>query len=196
MLKSAVGSALAAIFAGPACLLLTLGMLMNPAAQAECLPSSPVVDATPTSVTATTTTGKSVTLDQAQLTRAATVVSVGAGTNGVGRDGIVIALMAALTESSLHLLSNTSAYPDSVNYPNDGNGSDHDSLGLFQMRPSTGWGSVANLMDAEYDAEARYGVVTYYEGNRLVGALLVNCPQRLAEFRKAIREQSLAQHNA
>jgi NADPH-dependent 2,4-dienoyl-CoA reductase/sulfur reductase-like enzyme len=49
---------------------------------------------------------------------------------------------------------------------------------------------------AEYDAEARYGVVTYYEGNRLVGALLVNCPQRLAEFRKAIREQSLAQHNA
>ncbi|MFT4083941.1 MAG: C40 family peptidase [Nocardioides sp.] len=111
-------------------------------------------------MTATTTTGKSVTLDQAQLTRAATVVSVGAGTNGVGRDGIVIALMAALTESSLHLLSNTAAYSDSANYPNDGDGSDHDSLGLFQMRPSTGWGSVANLMDAEYDAEAFYGGAT------------------------------------
>ncbi|GAC1383941.1 MAG: C40 family peptidase [Marmoricola sp.] len=157
MLKATVGSALLATFAGPACALLTLGVLMNPAAQAECLPSSPVVSVTPTTLTARTTDGKSVTLDQAQLTRAATIVSVGAGTNGVGRDGIVIALMAALTESSLHLLSNTAAYPDSANYPNDGDGSDHDSLGLFQMRPSTGWGSVANLMDAEYDAEAFYG---------------------------------------
>lgn len=157
MLKAAVGSALVAVFVGPACVLLTLGVLMNPAAQAECLPSSPVVDAMPASLTAATTTGKSVTLDQAQLTRAATIVSVGAGTNGIGRGGIVVALMAALTESSLHLLSNTSAYPDSSNYPNDGNGSDHDSLGLFQMRPSTGWGSVENLMDAEYDAEAFYG---------------------------------------
>ena len=63
------------------------------------------------------------------------------GTKDVGRDGIVIALMAALTESTLRLLSNTSAYPDSANYPNDGDGGDHDSLGLFQMRPSTGWGS-------------------------------------------------------
>lgn len=157
MFKAALGSALLATFAGPACVLLTLGVLMNPAAQAECLPSSPVVGVTPTTLTARTTDGQSVTLDQAQLTRAATVVSVGAGTNGVGRDGIVIALMAALTESSLHLLSNTAAYPDSANYPNDGDGSDHDSLGLFQMRPSTGWGSVANLMDAEYDAEAFYG---------------------------------------
>ena len=32
------------------------------------------------------------------------------------------------------MLANTSAYPESANYPNDGNGSDHDSLGLFQQR--------------------------------------------------------------
>ncbi|MFT4264103.1 MAG: C40 family peptidase [Nocardioides sp.] len=157
MLKAAIGTALVAVFTGPACLLLALGVLMNPAAQAQCLPSSPVVNGTPTTLTATTSDGRSVTLDEAQLTRAATIISVGAGTRGVGRDGIVIALMAALTESSLHLLSNTTAYPGSANYPHDGNGSDHDSLGLFQMRPSTGWGSVGNLMDAEYNAEAFYG---------------------------------------
>ena len=157
MVKTGVGAALVAVFAGPACVLLTLGMLMNPAAQAQCLPSSPAVGSVPATLTATTADGRRVHLGQAQLTRAATIISVGAGTKNVDRNGIVIALMAALTESSLRLLSNTGAYPSSASYPNDGNGGDHDSLGLFQMRPSTGWGSVANLMDAEYDAEAFYG---------------------------------------
>jgi cell wall-associated NlpC family hydrolase len=156
MAKAAVAGAAAILFA-PASILLTLGVVLNPAAQAECLDSGPVVEQTPTTLTATTANGFHVTLGQAQLTRAATIVSVGAGTKGVGRDGIVIALMAALTESSLRMLSNTGAYPDSATYPNDGDGGDHDSLGLFQMRPSTGWGTVAELMDAEYQAAAFYG---------------------------------------
>ena len=148
---------LVTVLLGPAALMLSLGSLLNPAAQAECLPSSPVVEQTPAGLIAARSDGVEVTLSQAQLTRAATIVSVGSGTKGVGRDGIVIALMAALTESSLRMLSNTSAYPQSSNYPNDGNGGDHESLGLFQMRPSTGWGSVESLMDAEYQAEAFYG---------------------------------------
>ncbi|MFL6108036.1 MAG: C40 family peptidase [Marmoricola sp.] len=152
-----VVAGLATVLLGPACLMLGLGALLNPAAQAECRPSSPVVTQTPDTLTATTASGVHVTLNQSQLTRAATIVNVGAGTKGVGRDGIVIALMAALTESTLRMLSNTSAYPESANYPHDGNGGDHDSLGLFQMRPSTGWGSVANLMDAEDQAAAFYG---------------------------------------
>lgn len=152
-----VVAGLATVLLGPACLMLGMGALLNPAAQAECLPSSPVVAQTPDTLTATTANGVHVTLNQTQLTRAATIVNVGAGTKDVGRDGIVIALMAALTESTLRMLSNTSAYPQSANYPNDGNGGDHDSLGLFQMRPSTGWGTVENLMDAEYQAEAFYG---------------------------------------
>lgn len=156
MVKAVVAGLVTVLF-GPAALMLGLGALLNPAAQAQCLPSSPVVDQTPETLTATRSDGVDVTLNQAQLTRAATVVSVGAGTKGVGRDGILIALMAALTESSLRMLANPSAYPDSANYPNDGNGGDHDSLGLFQMRPSTGWGNVENLMDAEYQAEAFYG---------------------------------------
>ncbi|GGO85039.1 lipoprotein [Nocardioides phosphati] len=156
-MRKLVVAGLVAVMLGPASLVLALGALMNPAAQASCLPSSPVVEQTPNQLAATRTDGVTVTLDQAQLTRAATIVSVGSGTKDVGRDGIVIALMAALTESSLRLLSNTNAYPESATYPNDGNAGDHDSLGLFQMRPSTGWGSVQNLMDTEYEAEAFYG---------------------------------------
>ena len=53
--------------------------------------------------------------------------------DGVDRPGVKIALMVALTESTLQMLTNTGAYPESANYPNDGNGTDHDSLGLFQM---------------------------------------------------------------
>src|SRR5699024_8217970 len=76
---------------------------------------------------------------------------------GVNRDGLQIALMAALTESNLRMLANTSVYPDSGTYPNDGDASDHDSLGLFQMRPQAGWGTVADLMDPVYQAEAFFG---------------------------------------
>jgi hypothetical protein len=65
--------------------------------------------------------------------------------------------MAALTESTLRMLTNTGTYPESANYPNDGNGSDHDSLGLFQMRPQSGWGTVAELMDPNYQARAFFG---------------------------------------
>ena len=70
---------------------------------------------------------------------------------------MTVALMAALTESSLRVLANTMTYPESGTYANDGNGSDHDSLGLFQMRPEAGWGTVAQLMDPTYEARAFYG---------------------------------------
>jgi hypothetical protein len=108
MVKATVVGIVIVLF-GPATVLLGLGVLLNPAAQAECLPSGPVVEQTPEALSATTTDGTPVTLSHAQLMRAATIVGVGAGTKGVDRDGIVIALMAALTESGLRMLSNTSA---------------------------------------------------------------------------------------
>lgn len=138
--------------------LLGVGLLMSPAAFAACLSStSLVVGPIPDSLTATTRAGATVTLDHQQLTRAATIITVGAQTEGVGRAGVLVALMAALTESRLRMLANPSAVPESADYPNDGAGGDHDSLGLFQMRPSAGWGSVADLMGAEYQARAFYG---------------------------------------
>lgn len=138
--------------------LLGVGLLMSPAAFAACLSStSLVVGPIPDSLTSTTRSGATVTLDRQQLTHAATIITVGAQTQGVGRAGVLVALMAALTESRLRMLANPSAVPESTDYPNDGAGSDHDSLGLFQMRPSAGWGTVAELMDADYQARAFYG---------------------------------------
>ncbi|MER7604702.1 M23 family metallopeptidase [Nocardioides sp. NPDC127503] len=111
----------------------------------------------PNSLTATAADGVKIRLDRTQLTHAATILKVGGRTPGVGRDGVLVALMAALTESSLRMLANTSAWPQSARFPNDGNGGDHDSLGLFQMRPLAGWGTVTELMNATYQARAFFG---------------------------------------
>ncbi|WP_223860079.1 C40 family peptidase [Pseudarthrobacter sulfonivorans] len=75
---------------------------------------------------------------------------------GVPRDGQVIAIMMALQESSLRVLANANA-PSSLSYPNDGVGSDHDSLGSAQQRPAAGWGTIEQLMDSAYDVRAFYG---------------------------------------
>ncbi|SFS16538.1 Peptidase family M23 [Microbacterium sp. cf046] len=136
--------------------LVTVATLLSPAAVA-CTISGLNVGEIPDSLTARTRDGHTVTLNRQQLTHAATIITVGSETVGVGRPGVLIALMAALTESTLRMLANPGAYPESVTFPNDGDGSDHDSLGLFQMRPIAGWGSVAELMDASYQARAFYG---------------------------------------
>jgi LysM repeat protein len=69
-------------------------------------------------------------LSAEQRGNAATIVAVGRSL-GVPDHGIVIALAAALQESSLRNLSH----------------GDRDSVGLFQQRPSQGWGSAAALQD-------------------------------------------------
>ena len=160
MLKKVVVATLVLVFFGPVLALLSVGVLMNPAATATvaCTVNSGVtVGDVPDSLTVTTANGETFTLNRQQLTHAATIIETGSQIDGVTRDGLVIALMAALTESTLRMLSNTSAYPESADYPNDGDGSDHDSLGLFQMRPQSGWGTVAELMDPIYQAQAFFG---------------------------------------
>ncbi|WP_341941809.1 M23 family metallopeptidase [Microbacterium sp. LWH10-1.2] len=150
--------ALTLLLIGPSTALLGVATLGGTSATAAvCTPGSLAVGPIPDSLTATTRNGETVTLNRQQFTHAATIITVGGQTAGVGRDGVLIALMAALTESTLRMLANTSAYPESADYPNDGNGSDHDSLGLFQMRPASGWGTVAELMDSAYQARAFYG---------------------------------------
>lgn len=156
MWKKLAALAVAALFFAPSVALIGVAALVNPSLTA-CAPGSLIVGPIPESLTATARNGESVTLNRAQLTHAATIITVGGRTSGVGRPGVVIALMAALTESSLRMLANTGAYPESGDFPNDGSGSDHDSLGLFQMRPASGWGTVAELMDSSYQARAFYG---------------------------------------
>ncbi|MDN5751332.1 MAG: M23 family metallopeptidase [Pseudonocardia sp.] len=111
----------------------------------------------PDELEAETKKGESVTLNKTQLERAAAIITGGSEIEGVTENGVIIALMAALTESTLRQLANSSAYPESTDYPNDGDAADHDSLGLFQMRPQSGWGSVEELMDVDYQVRAFFG---------------------------------------
>ena len=153
MFRKVAIAAITLMFFAPSALLLGIGALMNPAA-ANCATTTGTVHLgpVPDSLTVTTASGEMFTLNRLQLTHAATFIAIGNSIDGVGKPGIKIALMAALTESTLRMLANTGTYPESGNYPNDGNGSDHDSLGLFQMRPQSGWGTVAELMDPTYQA--------------------------------------------
>lgn len=78
--------------------------------------------------------------DAQQLKHAATIASVGKSL-GASRRDIVTALVTAMTESSLH------------NYLS---ATDHDSLGLFQQRPSAGWGTPEQLTDPKYASRKFY----------------------------------------
>ncbi|TFB66270.1 LysM peptidoglycan-binding domain-containing protein [Cryobacterium sp. Hz9] len=71
---------------------------------------------------------------------AQTIVSVGRGA-GVNRAGLVVALAAAAQESGLR----------NVDY------GDRDSLGLFQQRPSAGWGTPEQIMDPVRASRAFFG---------------------------------------
>jgi hypothetical protein len=159
----ALGAA-AVVLLAPGAAVLGVATLVSPAAagSSSCIwdgqatESLGVSGPVPDSLSATNTNGETVTLNQHQLTRAATIIATGESEKIPAR-GQLIAIMTALTESSLRVLSNTSAYPDSGNIPNDGDGSDHDSVGLFQQRPAAGWGSVENLMDPVWSSRAFYG---------------------------------------
>lgn len=82
-------------------------------------------------------------LSDEQVRNAAIIVRVGQELKVPPR-GWVIAVATAMQESSLH------------NLPNLGARNDHDSLGLFQQRPSTGWGTPEQIMDPQYATRKFY----------------------------------------
>nr|WP_052681375.1 hypothetical protein [Saccharothrix sp. ST-888] len=88
--------------------------------------------APPEGCTITTQAGKG-TLDLSQAANAATIASV-AISRGLPERAVTIALATAMQESKLHNIS----------------GGDRDSVGLFQQRPSQGWGTVDQIMDPVY----------------------------------------------
>ena len=73
----------------------------------------------------------------AQLTNAEIIINVG-NQHGATEKHLLAAIEAALVESGLR----------NLNY------GDRDSLGLFQQRPSQGWGTQAQVMDPYYAANA------------------------------------------
>jgi len=113
-------------------------------------------------------TGK-VTLNAKQLTIAASIIGVGRELS-ISDHGIKAALMTALQESVLKMYANEGV-PESLNYPHDAVGSDHDSVNPFQQRPSSGWGTVAELMTLDYSIRAFYGGQTGPNGGSPRGLL-------------------------
>ncbi len=103
----------------------------------------------------TTGAGGTAPVSSGQTAYVRTIIGVGKA-RAVPVKGWVVALAVALQESGLRNLSNP-AYPPSLSLTTDGAGHDHDSLGLFQQRPSTGWGTVTELMTTTYEATAFFG---------------------------------------
>jgi peptidoglycan hydrolase-like protein with peptidoglycan-binding domain len=88
------------------------------------------------------TTYDSLSEDQKQNAR--TIIGVGKGA-GVPEYGWVIALATSMQESTLL----------NIDY------GDRDSLGLFQQRPSQGWGTEAEILDPVKSSKAFYGVAAH-----------------------------------
>ncbi len=89
----------------------------------------------------TASTGGTVTILNDEMRGNAEVIIEVGRELGVSDYGIVIALAAAMQESSLRNIS----------------WGDLDSVGLFQQRPSSGWGTVAELTTPSYAARLFYG---------------------------------------
>ncbi|MBX3311919.1 MAG: LysM peptidoglycan-binding domain-containing protein [Microbacteriaceae bacterium] len=81
-----------------------------------------------------------VSLNSTQIANVQTIISVGKQLN-VPDYGIIIALATAMQESTMRNLSY----------------GDRDSVGIFQQRPSTGWGTPEQLQDVAYAAKLFYG---------------------------------------
>ncbi len=93
--------------------------------------------------------GRTVTLDAEQAGNAAIITGVAVKRKLPAR-AATIAIATALQESKLRNLTY----------------GDRDSLGLFQQRPSQGWGTKAQVTDPVYAANAFYDVLVKIEGYR------------------------------
>jgi len=88
---------------------------------------------------------------EGQIRNAAVIVNVGSDMRVPFR-GWVIAVATAMQESALS------------NLPHLGADNDHDSVGLFQQRPSQGWGSAQQLQDPKYASRKFYEKLVTIEG--------------------------------
>ena len=83
-------------------------------------------------------------LDELFRTSANTILKAHGKAMGLPPRAWVIAVATSLQESNLRNIGHLGA------------SNDHDSLGLFQQRPSTGWGTPEQIQDPNYSATAFY----------------------------------------
>lgn len=90
-------------------------------------------------------------LSDEQIGHAATITRVGLDMD-MPHWAVVVALATAMQESTLH------------NYGHLGDRNDHDSQGLFQQRPSQGWGTVEQVTDPVHASRSFYRTLRKVEG--------------------------------
>lgn len=91
--------------------------------------------------------GASATLTPEQAANAALIAAI-AVERGLPARAVTIGIATAMQESRL----------ENIDY------GDRDSVGLFQQRPSQGWGTVEEIMDPVYSTNAFYDVLVTIEG--------------------------------
>ncbi len=106
-----------------------------------------LVDSVGSSRCQATALGTSVTFDPEQMGNAATIAAI-ALKRGLPPRAATIAIATAITESKLR----------NLRY------GDRDSLGLFQQRPSQGWGTAAQILDPEHATNAFYDALVKIKG--------------------------------
>ncbi len=132
---------------------LDLGSIIYPGQKLRIpAPAAPAA-ATSTAIT-TEAQAARVVLDDEQIANVRTIIAVGRD-RGVSRDGIAVALGTAMVESWIRNLD----------------WGDRDSLGLFQQRPSAGWGDERQIRDTRRATAAFFGGPRDPNGDRTRGLL-------------------------
>lgn len=85
---------------------------------------------------------------------------------GITARGIQIALATGLVESGLAVLTNP-ADSASYHFPNDGEGHDGSSTGVFQQQNNGAWGTIVDRMDPALSAGMFYAQLVKFDYNDL-----------------------------
>ena len=167
MVKAVVALAIVGFLFGPATVLIGIATLLNPAAEASCLstgtlgpppiggaarpvasPGAPRVEQRLMQIRL----GAAYPTMTAEQARNAIAIGQVARELGVPRYGLQIAIATAIQESKL------------VNL----HGGDRDSAGLFQQRPSAGWGTVNQITNPRLTALAFFGRAPHTDNRGLL----------------------------
>lgn len=154
--RAVIGAAVASVVAVPVILAVTAAAMVGSLTQAVTGGGGAVITAT--ACAPTSGPGAVATLDAEQTPNASAILAVVKGAAALGDEAArqragVIAIAVALQESSLR------------NLP----GGDRDSVGLFQQRPSQGWGAPEQLQDPVYATSAFLGVNPSVTNGGLIG---------------------------
>jgi hypothetical protein len=101
-------------------------------------------------------------LSELQMSNAVAIIEAGKAEK-LDKKAWAIALATAMQESKFRNYANVNV-AESYDYAYQAEGSDHDSVGLFQQRPSSGWGSVKELMDPKTSASKFYDSLKNVDG--------------------------------